>query len=200
MEREHKTKHKLIFRHTEGKYKDGVTTLIDKKIYDGDEGLVIRLHKKQDNEKSTLIFKSQEPNKYTFIKQENGNTTIEKKDLTFDQLINIIRDLNTNNILKFAIDYFTELKQIGGSEQCNTVHGGALACKHTINKKKCIYLNIEDDINDNVYVTKKSVSRMQQRNKSHSRKLSKNLSKKLSRKLSKRNRTSRINYNLPKST
>jgi len=199
MEQEHKTKHKLIFRYTEGKYKDGITTIIDKKIYDTNEGLVIRFHKKQNDDKSTLIFRSQGPNKYAFIKQENGNTIIEKKDLTFDQLINIIREFNTNNMLKFAIDYFTELKQIGGSEQCNTLHGGATYCKNTKNKQKCIYLNIEDDINDNIYVTKKSVSKMQQHNKSHSRKLSKKLSKKLSRKLSKHNRTSRINYNLPKS-
>jgi hypothetical protein len=202
------TKHKTIYRHTEGKYKDGKTSLVDKKIYDSDEGFIIKLHKNKDEDSTTLFFKSQkEPNKYTFIKQENGKI-FEENNLSFDDMIERIKSNNVHNILKFAIDYFVELGQKGGSNQCGVLHGGRVSgssdnepyvCKVFGNHKKCTYLNLEDDINNNKYITRKSVSRMQGRHQLHSRKLSKKMSKKLSKKMSKNSKSSRTNYKLPKS-
>lgn len=195
MSTKHK-KHTIIYRHTEGKYKDGEKILIDKKIFDDVNGVTIKYYYKHNDKENMLLFKSEGNGKYSFTQRTKGQEPIKETDLSFNELINKIRDYNINNSLKFAIDYFTELKQKGGQQACKTLHGGAEECKKKFNK--CTYLKLEKDINKNSYISKATLSRIQKGNGRHSRKLSKKMSRKLSKKL--RSKSSRINYDLPRSS
>src|SRR5437763_1710021 len=113
---------KLIYRHTEGKYKDGVTKLIDKKISaNNDDGLVIKLVNKINKNVDTTYIKYNPNNDkgYYIIEHENNNEQTKhpstKEKITFDQLIERIK---SNNLLKFVIDYFINIKENGGEQAC----------------------------------------------------------------------------------
>lgn len=180
----------LISRHTEGRYKDGQTIVTDKKIYDDGTGPTIKFHKKHNKDETTILIKSNKDGTFTYSEEINKIKT-ETNNVTLDELINKIKHHKHASCMKFIINYFTDIKQQGGQYSCNTLHGGACS------GSKCKYLILEEGINNNKYITRASLNKMQRYSSAH-KKLSKKMSKRLSKKIAKR--TSKTNYKLPKSS
>jgi len=208
---------KLIYRHTEGKYKDGITRLIDKKIsVNNDDGLVIKLVNKL-NKNVNIIHIRFNPNNskdYFLTEQENNNgqkSQLLEQKFTFDQLIENVKG---NSLLKFIIDYFISIKENGSRQACFDVHGQKcidevnldteksttttyLKLKNCI-YEKCIFKELETDIDKNIYISDIIFSKIQRESNCHTRKMSKRMTKKLAKKLTEGSHKT-VN-SLPKST
>lgn len=110
----------IIFRHSEKKTLNNVTTTIDKKITSVNGEIVIQYHKKTNNANEKYILrKPTSTSTFTIVTNKDDNKGMhefsEDRDVSIDNTLNRLKTMGQCNDMDFATEYITKLNQSAGS-------------------------------------------------------------------------------------